>query len=286
MTDGGNPETNIKIAFPGVETVVDIGPRTGVVAATMVEQTKQRATIRSCRACEVAPGIVPSDPTYPILNHRFVIVGQLMTREQGKWWQTAFRNAGWRDQGTWEAVATVTYPACAEDRRPTSEMLRECKGHAHDSIWHANTDYVLLVGGAAKDLWRPDLTVDQMVGKVGVMWDRYIAMVVPSPVAVMSMPGGKKKEAKNAAVLAALRTWKEVVQGSVRSGEADNEDEPFILPPTAYMARECVGDGCRRAVARMDRDGIGWCARCWEAGGKVGWRFARGVRVDGQMEMF
>lgn len=271
----------VKAVFgAGVETLVDIGPRSTRPAAGIADQAKMRATVKACREC--GPDRAPVVPAYPILNHRFVMVmSSPMTEDDRRFLTTAFRNSG---LGRMDDIAIVNRVACAGTRgRNSAEELRNCHGHAIDSMWQANADHVLLVGGAAKDLWRPDLTVDQLEGHVGVMWDRYVAMVVGSPAAVMSMSGGRLKEERNHRLLNALREWANVVKGAVRSGEADHDSDPFILPPAAHMAKTCVGGKCQRRAMHMDRDGLGWCGGCWEAGGKQGWRTARGVSAQGEM---
>lgn len=276
MSNGGNVEVNVRAAFgPGVETVVDIGPRTVVSpAATMVDQTKIRGVVKACRGCGARDAVdAPVPASYPILNHRYaLVVGKEMTPAERKLLVTAMRTAKMGDRPL-EAAAVIPRVGCNVEGRPSREALAGCHGHVIDQLWAANTNYALLVGGAAKDLWRPDLTLGQIEGRVGVMWDRYVVMVVPSPEAILTMPGGRKKEERIGVLMAGLKVWRDVLEARI-TVDADDADDPQLKPVTGDMARDCVK--CGRRAQEMDRDGLGWCRADWPEGRRR-WREVRGV---------
>lgn len=283
----GNAETNVRIAFEGVEVAVEIGPRTMVSPmATLVDQTKVRAAVKGCRECDARGQVdAPTPAKLPLLNHRYaVIVPREMEPAERKTLVTAMRNAGLGDRPL-EAVATIPRVGCSGGMgtRPGKDALAACHGHVADQLWAANTNYVLLIGGTGKDLWRPDLTMQQVQGRVGVLWDRYVTMVLPSPEAILALPGGRKKEETIGVLMRGLRLWKEVLDARI-AVDADEPDDPHLRPVTGDMARDCVL--CGRVAQEMDRDGLGWCRKDWTEGRRA-WRVARGViGRDGTEAMF
>lgn len=250
--------------FPGAEVAVSIASRLDTPAATRSEQAKMRGWVTRCRDCDEAgiAGVrterVP--PEFRVTTASFAVVQDrpVAGGTARKLLMSSMRGAKvpGLDAAAWlHAVACRTVGEGADTtRRPNMEEKRRCWGNVHDGLWHANTDRVLLVGGDAKDLWRPDLTVEQLAGVVGVLWDRYVCMVVENPVAVLEAGAGERR-AMARRIEQQLRTWSEVV---VEDGGrmVEGAGRP-MLPVTASMAVECVE--CRGAVDWVDRDGLGWC---------------------------
>ena len=259
MTD---PTSDVQAAFPGAEVMVDVASRESVVDLTRGEQAKMRASVKKCRACDVdgVAGVREGDrlpPLYPVHRAPYVVVvGRLDAGKDIGLLRTAMRSAGLVvDAAAWvPVVACRTVGDDGEPRRANRAEKQNCWGHVVDGIWHANTDRVLLVGGDAKDLWRPDLTMQQASGLVGVLWDRFVCMVVDNPGGVLYAQGREKRDLARR-LNEHMGVWREVV-GEDEGQWVEGVDKPRI-PVTRHMGLECVE--CRGEVDWMDRDGIGWC---------------------------
>lgn len=248
----------VQRVLPGTEVAVNIASRLGTVAATRGEQARHRAAVAGCRACDEAgvPGDrdVPAPPTYRVHHAPFVVVwgaggGQGGGLTRRLLW-TAARSAGL----IVDAAAEVGVVACRGTGKPSDRERAMCWGNCADGIWHANTDRVLLVGEDAKNLWRPDIGIDALDGVVGVMWDRYVCMVVDDPAKMMVGARGARA-AKAARLNGALKLWAQVV-GDGGGVQVDQVGGPR-LPVLDAMARECVE--CHGNVDWIDRDGLDWC---------------------------
>ena len=254
--------------------MVRVASRLDTPEATRAEQAKHRVAVKGCRECENAgvAGVrverVP--PAYPTRRASFAVVTDrpmLEDATEGRAGSSAgptllakafkANKVPGADGAAWvTAVAcrTMSDASIPEHRRPNAEEKKRCWGWCADGIWHANTDRVLLVGGDAKDLWRPDLTVEQLAGVVGVLWDRYVCMVVDNPMKFLALTGHKKRDAGRR-LNEQVKQWGEVVDED--GGEVLEGASRPLLPVTRHMARECVE--CRGEVDWIDRDGIGWC---------------------------
>lgn len=256
--------------FPGAEVAVSIASRIDAPAATRAEQAKMRGWMSRCRTCD-DDGIAGEraervPPTFPGLHAGFVVVMDRPVLEDvgrgvgrgvaGTVLRSAFKANG-LDVGAVAWTSTVACRTVGDDglhRRPNREEKKRCWGNVADAIWHANTDRVLLVGGNAKDLWRPDLTVEQLAGVVGVLWDRYVCMVIPNPAGVLEAAGGERRMLGRQ-INECVKTWRRVLDED--GGKMVEGAGRPMLPVTASMARECVE--CRGEVDWIDRDGLGWC---------------------------
>src|SRR5690606_35940161 len=106
---------------------------------------------------------------------------------------------------------------------------------------------------AAKNLWRKDLTMPQTVGRVGIMWDRYVVKVLPNPDELNHV---NDRSLWVDRWTLGLKAWEESVKqdrGVVLGGREGGWVAQ--LPVTAEMGNDCVELEC--GVTRglvLDRD--------------------------------
>lgn len=294
----GTSESDVRAVFPGVEVAVSIASRLDTPAATRAEQAKMRGWITRCRDCDeaavagvraerVPPTFRAHAASFAVVMDRPALEDTLGDGSRGvarATMHTALRSAkvGGLDAAAWlwaVSCRTLTDGPIPEHRRPNADEKRRCWGNVHDGLWHANTDRVLLVGADAKDLWRPDLTMEQVAGTVGVLWDRYVCMVVDNPMGIVRAQGGEKRRLARR-LAGQLGVWREAL-GEVDGRKLEGVGRP-VVPVTASMAKECVE--CRGEVDWIDRDGLGWC----RGHRNERWMECRGLSPDHgvQQEMF
>jgi len=153
-------------------------------------------------------------------------------------------------------VSRVAWGAVAGCRKDAigPEMIAGCRENVRG--WLRGFETVLLVG-TAKELWRPDVTVQSLALSeeltVGLWTDErhgnpqtWVVGVVSSPWTVFGHP---EPHVAIGGMVRRLVAWQEVV-GEVARGEMGK-----VL---ARMGRECASCGSRK-VAYIDPDGLGWC---------------------------
>ena len=254
--------------FPGTQVAVEITARTSTVPATAVDRVKAAAAYKTCRRCE-EDGIagernkIVAAPHYPT-DARWVVVTPPGFTEQG--WNIA-RAAGVIGDRT-AVVPRLGCGLIGRDRANAGEVER-CYGNVADAIWAAGCDYVVLIGRDACEMWRSDLTVEQMDGTIGVLWDRYVVMGLRDMSWIAKTPNRVERKTLARGLEQNVARWVEAV--GEREGRLLSTWAAPALPVTRYMATSCVkcGDGTRW----IDRDGIGWCGTCRNNG----WMKARGL---------
>lgn len=178
------------------------------------------------------------------------------------------------DKAAW-MNAVSCYPHTSElrvrgdrPRAPSDTEMSACRRNLMTQLEAANVEYVLLVGGTALRVWRPDLKISDVAGRVGLWMDRWVVMPVLHPSYVLRQ--GKPSKLRLAEDLFKFRL--------VVAGELDWDQ---------WLAVDCTAAGCVGGMARMDRDGLAWCAKHWMArqggAGRKAWKDARdrwGMKAD------
>ena len=128
---------------------------------------------------------------------------------------------------------------------PTEGQLASIKPHIMEAINASNAKYVLLFGSIGLKLWRRELKLIQMMGKVGVWNNRYIVFVMSTLSTVTRDPELQ-------------RNWKEDVDRFTRMVVEDHE--------LVGLMRTCIDAKCDEGVFVYDADGIGWCEKHLQRG--------------------
>jgi hypothetical protein len=249
----------IEAHFPGVEVAVDVHARSSTVAATAVDRVKAARQMERCYRCDDEG--VAGERRRTTVGIYYPVEPEWVAVLPGDWTDRDMKLTGALGL-TGVKVATVPRVGCVgrgedEGRKPNKVELDNCYGNVHDAIWAAGCDYVVLVGRAALDLWRPDCSADQLHGKIGVLWDRYVVMGLRD--VRWARDSGNAVERRMIAenTRDAARRWKEAVRGGGQ-GKMGNQWGSPLLPVTRHMAVECVECGSG-AVDSIDRDALGWC---------------------------
>lgn len=150
---------------------------------------------------------------------------------------------------------------------PSAELCLRHRGFMEAAITCADTNYILLHGAHALHAWRPDLTLKQYAGKVGLWNKRWWVLPVPQVDGVTT----RRSEYS-------MEDWERLVNGFV---ELVQDPDPFHHVGTACVERVRTGT-CDNGAEWWDEDAVPYCARHWEAAqkkkGEVQRRKAREAR--------
>jgi len=163
----------------------------------------------------------------------------------------ALRRARLADGVHGATVGCARFGVDGADERPGAGSQAACRGNM--MAWLEPCDCVLFVG-AAKQVWRPDLTVAGTRGQVGLWtderggWPRTrIAMVINNPA-----PGHPNPSVVVGQMIRDMEVWVKVL-GEVRDGEYGK-----IMTRMGRQCCEC-DEHRMQPVSYIDPDGFGWC---------------------------
>lgn len=131
----------------------------------------------------------------------------------------------------------------ADDRPPTTAELARWAGLTRRAIEAADAEYLLLHGAHAMRLWRRDLGVGDLTGRIGLYREQQIVAVVPHA----------------STVLGARHGWEQWMR----------EVEAFAWSVQEGAGFEALGQRCmkcRDAVWGYDPDGLPWCREHYATG--------------------
>lgn len=240
---------------------------------------RQRGRIRrqvvNCAACELRAGcsapVAMSTPAPPSPRAVCSVVGEgpgpdedrrgaPFVGKSGRVIRDMMRQAGIDpEMVAWMNVVSC-YPHTGEGgpqgkgkkpKAPGEEHIRSCRMNLMGQLEAANSEYVLLVGATAMRMWRPDLTLTEHHGTVGVWDHRYLVMPVFHPAGILRNP------ALRLPLIEDVRKWAEVIGPD---GDLD------------WLGTSCIA--CGAGMRYMDPDGIAYCERHWARYGGM-WRKAR-----------
>lgn len=148
---------------------------------------------------------------------------------------------------------------------PTTESVERFRTATLAAIDGSGARYVLWVGGSASGLWRRELKVEQLRGKLGVVEGKWFGYVINSPYAVFLNPQLNQQ-------------WREDV---IRFSDYVAADDGL-----ANLSDGCTEGKCTNGVWLYDPDGMGWCKEHADAGIKArsNARVYRRKRVNKQQE--
>lgn len=158
---------------------------------------------------------------------------------------------------------------------PPKSLVLQYRDLTMQALDAADVDFVLLHGAAAMNLWRSDLTLGQVRGKLGLWNRRWWVCAVPQVDGVLSHRGE-----------VTMAEWESMVR---RFGELAGEWDAF-----KYIGQSCiakVGNGlCGVSATKWDDDALGWCERHWEKGqarkGEVARKVEREANKMNQVGLF
>lgn len=144
-------------------------------------------------------------------------------------------------------------------RHPAQHEIDRCRPLVDG--WLGGMDAVLLAGRSALGQWRPDLTIENTRGLIG-MWEREdgtrrVVGVVRHPDSVLK--SGAKNE-QRAELIVDLKRWVEVLD--LRGTTGEDEVGGWIVDRMGVACPECrhsANEGIADRVKWIDPDGIGWC---------------------------
>lgn len=157
-----------------------------------------------------------------------------------------------------DRVAHVyAYPVSVQEP-PTVDQVERFRSTTMRAVEVVGANYVLLVGGISAGLWRRELKLRQMEGKLGIWEDKYLVWCVQNPIQCIADPH----------LIGPIRS--EVVRfcQAVREGWGLGE-----------LETACTEDGCSDTVWMWDRDGLPWCRRHQDEAMKARDRMRKGVRT-------
>lgn len=131
-------------------------------------------------------------------------------------------------------------------RQPSEDEMLRCYRNYREQLDAADCRYVVLLGSVALKLWRKDLRVTQMQGKMGVMHGRWYVWTMLHPAAVLRGVIGQSDW---------QRQMSEFVE-VVREGRGSE-----------MLGTECLMKGeCGEGRWMWDMDGLPWCEGHWQQG--------------------
>lgn len=152
------------------------------------------------------------------------------------------------------AARAVTELACTWrvlDRQPTVDEVAAGHQVLIDAIDAADVNYVLLHGVHAMHCWRPDMTLGQMTGKVGLWKSRWWVVPIHHADSAFQFHASVSRE-----------QWHQSIQAFC---DLVHHPDPFSLPE-----RYCVARGkdtlCGTGAYAWDEDALPWCEAHWDKG--------------------
>lgn len=140
------------------------------------------------------------------------------------------------------ANAVSCFP-CTDGKRgfrtPAPAEVRACHSHALTQIELGYTPYVLVVGAVALDsLWRSDMKVSAVHGRVFVLNDSYIIMPIHHP--SWALRNGRHAIEM---ITDDLKRWRKVTKGGAQA--------------LRFLGKAC--SRCNHGAQHYDRDGVPYC---------------------------
>ncbi len=128
---------------------------------------------------------------------------------------------------------------------PLDSQLWEYRSMTMRALAAANNRYVMIIGGNTIKLWRKELKITQVAGKVAVWDSRYLVFPITSPAMVLRDP---------------------TLQGTWREQVYTFADMVMNREELDGLGMQCVENKCNDAVLMYDVDGVPWCKRHYKRG--------------------
>lgn len=154
------------------------------------------------------------------------------------------------------------------DRMPTVDEMATHHNLLLDAIDAADVDYVLLHGSHALHCWRPDLTLAQMAGKVGLWRSRWWVSAI--------------YHAESAYQGHGMLTREEWMGSIVRFTDLVNAPDPFKMVHERCIARTKSGL-CEAGAYAWDEDALPWCDEHFDKGRQGHLDAAKGPKQSKQL---
>lgn len=228
-----------------------------------------RRQIKSCTACGLHCGMRDGPVPYQSVTIPpwFGVLGQSPGDKEdekgipfigpaGRLLRAMFGNAGIDSQEVLFMNAVSCWPKGRQGDVPTDSELRACRSNVRNQILLlGDRPFILLVGGTALKVVRPDLKVSKHHGRV-FLWQReegtYTVMPILHPAAILRQRFLKEPTIKD------IVRWVEIVEGNIN--------------PLDALAEDCII--CGAYLTHLDPDGIGYCDEHWLRYGN-NWQRAR-----------
>lgn len=190
--------------------------------------------------------------------------GDVFTDDLGRQLKAMFKDAGldYDDALYCNVVSCMPTDDGSKMRMPKKPEIKACRGNLMAQVEAGYTPYVLLVGGAALDAFRSDLTLVAHHGHAFIWLDSYLVMPISSPGSTEFRGQDATRE-----IVADLKWWKKIV---------DSEDDP-----TQFLDDDCAW--CSEWATMWDRDGVAFCEKHWAKKGYQ-WKAERERFVDSGIE--
>lgn len=121
---------------------------------------------------------------------------------------------------------------------PLRNQIEEWRSNTLERLVELGVKYVLLVGKPVGELWRPELKLEQVEGKWGVMEGQWCVQVIKNPIAAVIDPTLQS-------------AWRQDVMGFCEGVTRDYG--------ISELGDVCTDAKCLAGVWVYDPDGLGWC---------------------------
>jgi len=230
--------------------------------ALIRERARVRRQVLACDRCPLRPVVTTPTPYEGPRHPLFVAVGEAPGSQEelhgrpfvgpsGKLLKTLLSEVGFDIEDEVMFMNTVCcHPkkGASTTRVPTEQEQRYCRKNMTDQLSLGSSPYVLLAGATALSVFRNDLKVSEIHGRIFV-WDyKYIVMPVLHPAAVLRQRNliGQLKDD--------LTKWAAVVR-----------ENSFLK----YLSETCIK--CGSLMSEMDPDGVTYCDIHWQRYGMKEW---------------